>query len=236
MVSEKFIKAQEEAKRYVKEHNVEGFITEMLNRMVQTRPQDPKVFMLQFIVESSTPGQLEAARIAKTADGERVFVSFSQPASDETPANWKQDSRPSLFSADMAAGGPVHVPEELDAEWAAVGDWNAFQQTAETKDIPVRCSGGVRWLAGHIVSGTAETVVERLQWLAEHCGACLFEVDDHGVNLAMAICQHAGLGPWKEWLTDKGICSSKAVDDQGRSVEDYAQMYQKEHAGDTQQT
>merc|ERR1712224_443674 len=49
MSSNKFTKAQEDAKRYVDSHDLEHFITQMLNRTVQQRPENPKVFMLEFM-------------------------------------------------------------------------------------------------------------------------------------------------------------------------------------------
>mmetsp|Transcript_126443 Transcript_126443/g.224052 ORF Transcript_126443/g.224052 Transcript_126443/m.224052 type:complete len:160 (+) Transcript_126443:66-545(+) len=51
MSGAKFSRAHEDAKRYVDEHNVERLVTQMINETVTLKPQDPKGFMVRWLLE-----------------------------------------------------------------------------------------------------------------------------------------------------------------------------------------
>jgi hypothetical protein len=53
MTSKRLTKAQEKAKGYVEEHNIERIISEMLNSLVHVRDPNPIVFMVLFLFSSS---------------------------------------------------------------------------------------------------------------------------------------------------------------------------------------
>merc|ERR1719171_643559 len=66
-----------------------------------------------------------------------------------------------------------------------------------------------------------EKVVERLEWLSQQPNVELPTGDAGSTDLAMALSQTVGRGPWLQWLYERGLCQEGATDGNGRTVEDY---------------
>jgi hypothetical protein len=57
--SKKLNKAQAKAQEYIKKHNVEKIVAEMVNSLVHTRDKQPLVFMIKYLANHCTQEQLE---------------------------------------------------------------------------------------------------------------------------------------------------------------------------------
>mmetsp|Transcript_16348 Transcript_16348/g.30772 ORF Transcript_16348/g.30772 Transcript_16348/m.30772 type:complete len:91 (-) Transcript_16348:126-398(-) len=54
-------KSQEEAQRYVEKHGLDRLVSKMMNALLQEKPQDPEVYMLQWLAARSNLEQVNQA-------------------------------------------------------------------------------------------------------------------------------------------------------------------------------
>mmetsp|Transcript_148277 Transcript_148277/g.210584 ORF Transcript_148277/g.210584 Transcript_148277/m.210584 type:complete len:102 (+) Transcript_148277:61-366(+) len=62
-MSGKFAKAAEDAKRYAAKHDLERTVTQMVNHLMATKPEDPDAHMIRFLLSTCSPEQLRAAPV-----------------------------------------------------------------------------------------------------------------------------------------------------------------------------
>lgn len=110
MASKKFAKAQEEAKKYVDQHNLERFVTQMMNGMIQAKPADPKVYMIRFIAERMPAEKLEASGI---------FVEGLPPPTSPKQAKSKSPPKAGVTAASSDAAAEGTRPSKGDSELKA---------------------------------------------------------------------------------------------------------------------
>jgi len=58
MEQKQFSKAQEKAKAFIDEHNVEKIVSEMLNSLVHARDNSPVIFMIKYLSNLVTEQEL----------------------------------------------------------------------------------------------------------------------------------------------------------------------------------
>lgn len=115
MASKKFAKAQEEAKKFVDQHNLERFVTQMVNGMIQSKPADPKIYMIRFIAERCPPEKLEENGIYI----EGLPRSPVSPQSGKKAMSLPNDQASPAKAEDVTEAGPK--AEELGARASASG-------------------------------------------------------------------------------------------------------------------
>eukprot|EP00913_Durusdinium_trenchii_P010717 g10055.t1 len=76
VMSGKFAKAAEDAKRYATQHDLERTVTQMVNSLMATKPEDPDAHMLRYLLTTCSPDQLREApvKITRERDPNTVFV------------------------------------------------------------------------------------------------------------------------------------------------------------------
>lgn len=85
--------------------------------------------------------------------------------------------------------------------------------------------GGPLWLAGILAADGPDPVISRLEWLIQQTGIELPGPTAKGVDLAMALAQSLGTGPWLQWLYSHNVCQEGATDSSGRTVESYVEDF-----------
>eukprot|EP00427_Karlodinium_veneficum_P022157 CAMPEP_0169111076 /NCGR_PEP_ID=MMETSP1015-20121227/26869_1 /TAXON_ID=342587 /ORGANISM="Karlodinium micrum, Strain CCMP2283" /LENGTH=75 /DNA_ID=CAMNT_0009172943 /DNA_START=42 /DNA_END=269 /DNA_ORIENTATION=+ len=65
--SPKLTRVQEEAQRYVDEHQLDRMVTQMMNKMIKEKPDDPKLFMITWLTERCNDKQLNAIGLQKAS-------------------------------------------------------------------------------------------------------------------------------------------------------------------------
>ncbi|CAK9118080.1 unnamed protein product [Durusdinium trenchii] len=88
VMSGKFAKAAEDAKRYATQHDLERTVTQMVNSLMATKPEDPDAHMLRYLLTTCSPDQLREAPVKITRELEPPkYVTLPQ---DRTPEMYEK--------------------------------------------------------------------------------------------------------------------------------------------------
>lgn len=141
-----YTKPQEEARKYIEQHDLHHFFNLLLNQVVQTKPSLPKVFMIKTIAERCTHDQLSSAGIR--IDGHGVSSNDGKPAHSPRHATANQETEPEVDSHHDASASvtaqsamPMDAATEVQtaavAETAASGDAPTEQdQRSQSSQVP----------------------------------------------------------------------------------------------------
>mmetsp|Transcript_22958 Transcript_22958/g.53712 ORF Transcript_22958/g.53712 Transcript_22958/m.53712 type:complete len:85 (+) Transcript_22958:101-355(+) len=69
MPAESITKAQEEAQRYVDEHEIDRLVTKMMNALIAEKPEDPKLFMIKWLSDRCSSKSLQEVGLKRVARG-----------------------------------------------------------------------------------------------------------------------------------------------------------------------
>eukprot|EP00929_Paragymnodinium_shiwhaense_P119497 TRINITY_DN91400_c0_g1_i1.p3 TRINITY_DN91400_c0_g1~~TRINITY_DN91400_c0_g1_i1.p3 ORF type:complete len:106 (-),score=22.01 TRINITY_DN91400_c0_g1_i1:95-412(-) len=61
----KIAKAQEDANKYIEVHTVDKVVTKMMNAVIKERPEDPRVFMINWLAKECTDAELEESGLER---------------------------------------------------------------------------------------------------------------------------------------------------------------------------
>lgn len=163
---------------------------------------------------------------------------FKPPERDDQVKKAEQPEK-ELGSVDRGkAMVQISDPEETRTAWREVRNWEELREKLESGlPLPTATTegfehpgGGPRWLADHLAK-EPEEAVSRLRELSDTRGSFLYAADADGHNLAMALAERMGEGPWIDYITDRGICTRSAQDQSGKTVGDYARKFAGESGG-----
>merc|ERR1712070_745534 len=65
-IPQKIAKAQEDANKYIELHQVDKHVTRLMNAIIKEQPEDPRVFMINWLSKECTDAELEDSGLERT--------------------------------------------------------------------------------------------------------------------------------------------------------------------------